>query len=291
MTAQTIRDQTVILRPSVVGRSTQCYIGFEEERLVKVGAFDGRSGSGTSFMGFFNCRNEGVTEVVGVAEFMGAADMTAGVLVRSHRTGACSSVLSAQGETPDVFAVQVDGRGWDVLSATPVFAAVTEQGEVVYAANLGLVGKMTGGAAIVSTAWSTRSAAAGNGKGRNGHFNGNGHSHHTSESNGDTTVCSIETRNASRSSLNIKTSLKALGTWGLWVSTNNLDIERDTFITIQGRAVPIECVSVKNGKGEEGKGHGGGGLVIEVDLVRAWKEMDLKPGWGNEVGLEGRVWF
>lgn len=278
-----------------MGRSTQCYIGFEEERLVKVGAYDGRSGTGTSFIGLFNCRNEGVTEVLGVAEFMGAQEMQNGVLVRSHRTGACSSVLNAKGEDADVFAVQVDGRGWDVLSATPVFRA----GDDVYAANLGLVGKMTGGAAVVSTTWSSRSATStttnnSNGKHTNGQTNGhanghsNGHTHLASEKNGTN---AIETTNASRPSLTIKTSLKALGTWGVWLSHTNINIENDTFITLQGRAIPLECVSMKSGKGEESKGEGGEGVVLEVDLARAWKEMALAPGWGNEVAVEGRVWF
>ena len=52
MTAQTTRGQTVILRTSVVGRSVEQYIGFEEERLVKVQAYDGPSKTGSAFLGY-----------------------------------------------------------------------------------------------------------------------------------------------------------------------------------------------------------------------------------------------
>lgn len=86
MTAQTSRDQTVILRPSVVGRSVEQYIGFEDERLLKVQAYDGAAKTGSAFLGFWNCRSNSISEAVPLTDFMGVED---GVqyIIRSHRTG------------------------------------------------------------------------------------------------------------------------------------------------------------------------------------------------------------
>lgn len=276
MTAQTIREQTVILRPSVVGRSAQAYIGFEEERLVKLATYNGRREDGTSWMGFFNCRKEGVTEVVSLEEFLGVEGWSAGkgMVLRSHSTGACSGVVTAE----DVFAVQVEGNGWEIMSANPVFdASPVKQG--LHAADLGLVGKMTGGAAIVDTKWDIRGASD-----TNGSAHANGASDHvaTYRSNGNTT---------NSKTLTIKTSLKALGTWGIWLSCSpdSISIDDNVMVLLEKRAVPRECVTLACGKGIEERGEGGQGVVLQVDVERAWRELELKAGWGNEVTVEAFV--
>jgi len=273
MTAQTIRDQTVILRPSVIGRSTQAYISFEEERLVKVGAYNGSSGTGTAFIGFFNCRNEGITEVVAVSEVIGAEAMKDGLVVRSHRTGACSPILSVANH--DVFAIQVEGRGYDVLSATPVFYA-KEMGEL-YAADLGLIGKMTGGAAIVfNTHYSVRPGVSSSSNGTNDHYDA-------------ATTAGLTTKFSSgKKHLTIKTTLKALGTWGIYFllpPKHSIDIDADLLVLLNGRIVPRHCVRLVSGKGVDGAGEGGQGVVLEVDIARAWKEGEFVVGWGNEVDV------
>lgn len=277
MTAQTIRDQTVILRPSVIGRSTQAYIGFEEERLVKVGAYNGSSGTGTAFLGFFNCRNEGITEVVGVNEFIGAEAMTDGVVVRSHTTGACSPILSVANH--DVFAIQVEGRGYDVLSATPVSYA-KEMGEL-YAADLGLIGKMTGGAAIAfGSHYSIRPGVSSSSSGTNGSVD----DHYD-----PITTAALTTKLSSgKKHLTIKTALKALGTWGVYLllpPKHTIDIDADLLVLLNGRIVPRHCVRITSGKGVDGAGEGGQGVVLEVDVARAWKEGEFVVGWGNEVDV------
>lgn len=47
-------------------------------------------------------------------------------------------------------------------------------------------------------------------------------------------------------------------------------------ITIQGQPIPVETVR----KSEVNE------CVLEVDAERAWKEMDLKSGWSNEVQIK-----
>ena len=280
MTAQTIRNQTVILRPSVVGRSTQAYIGFEEERLVKVGTFNGRSGTGTAFIGFFNCRNEGMMEVIGIGEFIGTEHMADGVVVRSHVTGACSPILSvADG---DVLAVQIDGHGYDVLSATPVFHTKDTKGW--YAADLGLIGKMTGGAAIVTTQYTIRP----------------GTDNAENATDNDATRSAIQAKLSSRSEdkkkyLVVKSTLKALGTWGVYVlppsEHKTIDIDDDLLVLLNGRIVPRECVTLASGKGRQGRGEGGQGMIVEVDIARTWHKGRFDAGWGNEVDVAVFLWL
>lgn len=47
-------------------------------------------------------------------------------------------------------------------------------------------------------------------------------------------------------------------------------------ITILGKVIPVHTVSVS--KVDEN--------VLEIDVEAAWKEMDLEPGWSNEVGVK-----
>jgi len=280
MTAQTIRNQTVILRPSVIGRSTQTYIGFEEERLVKVGAYNGSSGTGTAFLGFFNCRNEGITEVVAVGEFIGAESMKDGVVVRSHCTGACSPVLSVADH--DVFAMQVEGKGYEVLSASPVFYAKEMKG--LYAADLGLVGKMTGGAAIVRTEFRIQSSTE----------SIDNISKNEEVDAAISAKLSSHRSPESKSHLIVKSTLKALGTWGLYLlppKDHSINVADDLLILLNGRIVPIECVRLTSGKGMDGTGEGGQGVVLEVDVARAWKEGEYFVGWGNEVEVGCWLWL
>jgi len=281
MTAQTIRDQTVILRPSVVGRSTQAYIGFEEERLVKVAAYNGRSGTGTGFLGVFNCRKEGVTEVVSVGEFLGVEEFREGVVVRSHRSGACSGVLKGRGADADVFAVQVDGHGCDVLSASPVYIA-HGLSRGLQVANLGLLGKMTGGAAVLETKYTVRLASASDDQLDAG-------------SADEATTKAIAAQTQGRDSLVIKTSLKALGTLGLWLNLANgatppkkaIDIDEDVMVLLEGRALPRGCVSFETQAETQAANDA---RVLQIDLAQAWKEMGLKAGYANEVDVAVYVW-
>lgn len=47
-------------------------------------------------------------------------------------------------------------------------------------------------------------------------------------------------------------------------------------ITILGKVVPIDTVSLS--KVDE--------HVLEVDVEKAWRVLELEPGWSNEVGVK-----
>ena len=77
--------------------------------------------------------------------------------------------------------------------------------------------------------------------------------------------------------LRIWTSLKALGTFGLWIDNlPSVSVESDIFITMLGHPVPLHCVKVCD-KDDR---------ILEIDLERTWKEGAYQPGWSNEVVLE-----
>ena len=76
--------------------------------------------------------------------------------------------------------------------------------------------------------------------------------------------------------LHIEVALKALGVLGIYISNlSEMSVERDLLITMQGKVIPMHTVSISESA-----------PVLEVDVERAWEEMDLKPGWANEVGVE-----
>lgn len=74
----------------------------------------------------------------------------------------------------------------------------------------------------------------------------------------------------------IDTNIKALGVLGLYISTlPSFSYKDNMMITIQGKVIPVEAVNVS--KVDE--------HVLEIDIAAAWKEMELQPGWSNEVEI------
>lgn len=53
------------------------------------------------------------------------------------------------------------------------------------------------------------------------------------------------------------------------------DIKNECMALLAGRPIPFHCVS----KTVEVN-------VVEIDVVKAWKEMGVDPGWSNEVVVE-----
>lgn len=259
MTAQTTRGQTVILRPSVVGRSAETYVGFEDERLVKVRAFDGASKTGSAFLGFWNCRGNAISEIVPLSDFM-SVETGVRYLLRSHRTGACGVIPSSEEETA-VFGVTVGSHEWELFSLRPVsgpFELEKEKGKRSFTvANLGLVGKMTGAAAIVRTEVSVHTPG--------------------SEEEGSRPSSLFSSKPAPKPRLRFFTTLKTLGVLGVWVGElEGVDLREDTFVLLEGKPVPFGCLR----KGKEDK------RVLEVDVERAWKEMGLQGGYSNQLDVE-----
>ncbi|KAK4692530.1 hypothetical protein P7C71_g4698, partial [Lecanoromycetidae sp. Uapishka_2] len=76
--------------------------------------------------------------------------------------------------------------------------------------------------------------------------------------------------------LHVEVALKALGVLGIYISSlHGWSIEDDILITIQGKVIPMHTVNISETA-----------PVLEVDVETAWNEMELQPGWANEVGVE-----
>ena len=107
--------------------------------------------TGTSFIGLFNISQRALTELLPLSRFMCIVDAQYCV-VRSHVTGLISKPMQVVDPTA-LIPISLATRGYDILSAYPLRGFVTGQQEMeqtTWIANLGLLGKMTGAAAIVS---------------------------------------------------------------------------------------------------------------------------------------------
>jgi hypothetical protein len=155
MTGITTRGKTVVFRPSTLGRALDVYVDYKNPAaLLKVGSYHGRAlPGGTPIVGVFNMAESEVSEVVPLARFPGVAEAAGKgfkYVVRSHVTGKVTPPVAA-GEAGSLLNVKLGVRGYDVLCAFPLTkVALGTRGEVSVA-NLGLVGKMTGCAAVLNT--------------------------------------------------------------------------------------------------------------------------------------------
>ncbi len=151
MTAQTTHGKTVILRPTVIGKSIGVYTSYYEARLLRVGAYSGAKGVGTGLLALFNVNERVLTEFVNIKEFPGVENGQEYV-VRGHRTGELTNLLSPDAPMA-VLSLEVAVKGWEILSAYPVRSFQLSQGRGSAAATkvavLGLLGKMTGAAAVL----------------------------------------------------------------------------------------------------------------------------------------------
>ena len=154
MTAQTTQGKTIILRPSVIGKSISVYTSYHEMRLLRVGAYSGRPGVGTGLLALFNVSEQVLTEFVNLNEFPGVEN-DGEHIIRGHRTGELTQVIKS--DTPRaILSLEILVKGWEILSAYPVlsFHLSKDQNSDMKAtkvAVLGLLGKMTGAAAMLST--------------------------------------------------------------------------------------------------------------------------------------------
>lgn len=154
MTARTTQGKSVILRPSVMGKTTGVYTAYEEERLLKVGAFSGGKRTGTGILGVFNVSARILSEFVNLNEFPGV-EINEEYIVRGHTTGEISEVMKLDDKNA-VVSLEVAVKGWEILSAYPLrsFTLGRHQGlesSKLKIAVLGLLGKMTGAAAVLNS--------------------------------------------------------------------------------------------------------------------------------------------
>lgn len=146
MTGQTPRGKTVIFRPSVLGRSIDQYVGYDDDSILKVGCYHGRAVTGTPILGVFNISARPLTELISLSRFAGVIPSISYV-VRAHSSGVVSSVLKPTSPAA-LIPVSLEVRGYDIFSAFPLTQFDSETLGRVSTANLGLIGKMTGAAAI-----------------------------------------------------------------------------------------------------------------------------------------------
>ncbi|KAI8630117.1 glycoside hydrolase family 36 protein [Xylariaceae sp. FL1651] len=205
MTGLTTRGKTVILRPSVLGRAVDIYTGYDEDTILKIGCFHGKAETGTPILGVFNTRQHVLTEIIPLDCFPGVT-LSAKYVVRSHNSGVVTAVTERESQTARL-AVSLAVGGYDILTAYPVTQFDSETNGIISAACLGLIGKMTGAAAIIANQFEF-----------------------------------LPTGRATA-----VTRLKALGTLGLYISSlPQMSIERDFMITIQNQPIPVHTVSKRS---------------------------------------------
>lgn len=203
MTGPTPRGKTVIFRPSVLGRALDQYIGYDDDAILKVGCYHGRAVTGTPMLGVFNISARPLTELIPLSRFFGVTS-SMDYIVRAHSSGIVSPVMKPD-SVRALLPVSLEVRGYDILSAFPLTQFNSDSLGSVHTANLGLVGKMTGAAAITASEYDWLH------DGR----------------------------------VFLDTRVKALGVLGVYISVlPQLTIEGDFMVTIQGQAVPPHTVSI-----------------------------------------------
>ncbi|KAJ2989628.1 hypothetical protein NUW58_g3376 [Xylaria curta] len=197
MTGLTTRGKTVILRPSVLGKTLDPYTGYHEDALLKVGCYHGKAATGTPILGVFNTRPHIVTEIIPLDSFPGVMPASE-YIIRSHQSGRVTAVTDPESQAARL-GVTLEVGGYEIFTAYPVTQFDSETNGRITTASLGLIGKMTGAAAIIENLFEFLPTGR---------------------------VISI-------------TRLKALGTLGLYISDlPQMSVERDFMITIQGQPVP-----------------------------------------------------
>ncbi|MCJ1322369.1 hypothetical protein MMC15_007717 [Xylographa vitiligo] len=210
MSGENVQGKTVILRPSNIGKTiaSGVYTAYEEERLLKVGTYHGSKGTGSGILGIFNVVQKPISDFVMLTEFPGLEDGME-YLVRAHTTGEISKPMSMTDKFPCV-SLELQTKSWEILSTFPIHTISMRSSEElkpqdVKVSVLGLLGKMTGAAAILGSELTIEK------KGR----------------------------------LHVSTRLKALGVLGIYISgLPSRSIKDDFLITILGSTIPVHTVSV-----------------------------------------------
>jgi hypothetical protein len=196
----------------------------------------GAAVTGTGIIGFFNVSQRPLTELVPLSKFPGVVEAQY-YIIRAHSSGLITKPLQVV-DPSALIHISLGVRGYDILSAYPLRGFVDNKtSQTTWIANLGLLGKMAGAAAIV-----------------------------------DNRITKLE-----NGRIAIDTNIKALGVLGIYVSTlPDIKWQDSMMITILGKVIPVGTV-----KASEVDAH-----VLEIDVERAWKELELESGWSNEVEVK-----
>ena len=268
MTALTTGGKTIILRPSTFGKTVDVYAAYDEERLLKVGTYTGAKSTGTSIVALFNVSERSLTELVNIDAFPGIEEKQE-YIVRAHSTGEISDAITLDAGTP-VVSLEVAVKGYEILSAYPLqsipnsssakttkktgpstFTFTDPAATRSKVAILGLIGKMTGAAAILSSSIASSSSE-------------------------DASTDAGAAQKSSSERLAVTVSLKALGVLGIYISNlHEKTVAKDVLVLIQGKVIPVETVKVTKKE-----------PVLEIDVEEAWNKMGLERTWGNDVQVK-----
>ncbi|TWU75302.1 hypothetical protein ED733_006545 [Metarhizium rileyi] len=140
MTATTPAGRTIVLRPSVLGKSIHAYAGYEDDFLLKIGSYNGASQTGTGILGVFNISTRLLTEVIPLEYFPGVFK-GGNYVVRAHTTGRMSKPMSI--DAPEsLIATSIDEAGYEILCAFPATAFESSRYGSGHVGVLGLVGTL-----------------------------------------------------------------------------------------------------------------------------------------------------
>lgn len=216
MTAPTTRGNTVVLRPSVVGRTLDVYHDYNEGHVLRVGSYTGWAKTGSGIIGLFNIHPSEASCIVSLLDFPGIhPDSDGRYIVRAHTSGKITERMRPSDDN-SLVSVRLEQKGWEILTAYPT-RAFTLKGSrgcnpkdgMTHVAILGLLGKMTGAAALVSS-----------------------------------DIFLVE-----NGRLRFDISLKALGTLGIYFSDlQDRTIAKNFMVMISGRAVPRKTVWKEGGE-------------------------------------------
>jgi hypothetical protein len=153
MTAPTVTGSTVILRPSVIGRTIDFYHNFNEKQILRVGSYTGWAKTGSGILGLFNVSSTEASCIVSLVDFPGIYEGSdSQYIIRAHTSGRVTSRMQPQ-DGKCLVSVNLEQKGWEILTAYPTrsFDIGTRIHDLTHVAVLGLLGKMTGAAAVVSS--------------------------------------------------------------------------------------------------------------------------------------------
>ena len=286
MTALNPRGQTVILRPSCVGKTVGVYDKYEEKGVLKIGVYDGKSETGVGMLGVFNMAEKEisfmlpVTKIPGVTlqdeEAIREARSQSGSRSQSRSASRPVSRRGSEHEELDVESLELEDtdRKWVIRShmsrkiTRPICPGVPIRAGELLQCKLPVRGYDIWSALPVHELRLEGDDLEVAVLGLLGKITG--------------AAAIIDSQiGVQGKRIRAHVQLKALGTLGIWVRGKELDAE-GMMVLIQGKAVPENKLKVTK-NGEETPDDG---VVVEVDALGAWKEMELTPGWSNEVGVE-----
>jgi hypothetical protein len=156
MCAKNARGQTIILRPSTVGKTVGTYDSYNEKHVLRIGTYDGKSDVGIGMLGVFNISDHEITSLLPITDIPGVKKgLNEGKkkwIVRSHVSKRITKPIQPTlPVSADILVQQIlPVRGYDVWSARPVHKFHVHGREAELAV-LGVLGKMTGACAIVES--------------------------------------------------------------------------------------------------------------------------------------------